>query len=52
MINVDNPIPTTYYSVYGYIEVDKNEVNNQELILVSFVRKLHKMTGRVNVRYK
>ena len=48
MINVDQPIPTIYYSPYGYIEVDKNEINNSDSLLITF-KKSNKMTGKINV---
>ena len=48
MINIDQPLITTYYSIYGYIEVDKNELNLSNDQLISF-KKQNKMSGRINV---
>jgi hypothetical protein len=50
MINVDVPSPTIFYSSYGYVEVDKNELNSDSII-VSFNKKTHNLTGKINVKY-
>lgn len=48
MLNSDVQInPVIYYSEYGYVEVDKNEMKNEDP-LIAFKSKA-KFEGKINV---
>jgi hypothetical protein len=49
MINTEIQNTTICYSPYGYIEVDKNELTNNDIQLINFTKKINKISGRINV---
>jgi len=50
MKNLEIINPVTYYSHYGYIQVDQIEHLDTEKTMVSFTKKNHHMNGRIRVK--
>jgi hypothetical protein len=46
MANIPNPV--TYYSDYGYVEVDKAEMTSESQ-MVTFNKRVDILTGKLNV---
>lgn len=51
MKNLEITNPVTYYSPYGYIQVDENEYSDTEKTMISFTKNNHQMTGSIKVNY-
>ena len=41
---------TTYYSPYGYVEVNRDELSNDK-ILISFTKNTNSLIGSINVLF-
>ena len=50
MINLEIINPITYYSPYGYIQVERNEYSEVDKSMIAFGKKSHKMTGKLKVK--
>lgn len=50
MKNIDIQNPITYYSPYGYIQVDKNEYFYPDTNMVTFHKPMQKMIGTLKVK--
>jgi hypothetical protein len=50
MINLHISNPVIYYSLYGYVQVDKNEYSEPEKQMISFKKINQIMTGTTKVK--
>jgi hypothetical protein len=50
MKNIDIPNPVSYYSPYGYIQVDKTEYSDTDKSMIAFTKKNQNITGRLKVK--
>jgi len=50
MTNLSIPNPVTFYSTYGYIQVNKNEFSDENMSMISFIKSSHNMTGKIKVK--
>ena len=50
MTNLNIPNPVTFYSAYGYIQVNKNEFSDENMTMIPFVKSSQNMTGKIKVK--
>ncbi len=51
MNNYDLTNPITFFSPYGYVDVDKADFLDSQKDITTFVKKAHKMNGKIKVKY-